>query len=53
MLLANQPGVTENFSEVDLNSRGFGILDVAFRDDRTAFAVGGSGSLYKSEDAGK
>ncbi len=53
MLVADEPGVTERFSDVKLNSRGFGILDVGFRDASTAFAVGGSGSLYKSEDAGK
>ena len=28
VLLADEPGVTENYSEVKINSRGFGILDV-------------------------
>jgi len=28
VLLASEPGVTEKFEEVKLNSRGFGILDV-------------------------
>jgi photosystem II stability/assembly factor-like uncharacterized protein len=51
--LADAPGVTEAYSDVALNSRGFGILDVGFRSNGEAFAVGGSGSLYKSADAGK
>lgn len=53
VLVAAESGITEKFVDVNLNSRGFGILDVGFRDESTAFAVGGSGSLYKSEDAGK
>lgn len=53
VFLGEQAGVTEKFEELPLNSRGFGILDVGFRDSSTAFAVGGSGSLYKSEDSGK
>jgi len=37
-----------------ISSRGFGILDVAFTpsDPRTGYAVGGSGSLFKTTDAG-
>jgi len=53
VLLATEPGVTESFDEVKLNSRGFGILDIGFKDEKTGFAVGGSGSLFKSEDGGK
>mmetsp|Transcript_25154 Transcript_25154/g.63824 ORF Transcript_25154/g.63824 Transcript_25154/m.63824 type:complete len:405 (-) Transcript_25154:716-1930(-) len=53
VLVADQPGVAEKFGDVKLNSRGFGILDVGFRDNNKAFAVGGSGSLYKSEDGGR
>lgn len=43
----------DKFGTVDINSRGFGILDVSFKDDKVGFACGGSGSLYKSEDGGK
>ncbi|KAG2502060.1 hypothetical protein HYH03_000554 [Edaphochlamys debaryana] len=44
---------SDNFKDVAINSRGFGILDVGFRDDKIAFACGGSGSLYRSDDGGK
>ncbi|KAJ9520220.1 hypothetical protein QJQ45_030172 [Haematococcus lacustris] len=53
VLVATEPGVTEKFEDVKLNSRGFGILDVGFRNSEVAYAVGGSGSLFKSEDGGK
>lgn len=43
----------EKFENVAINSRGFGILDVGFKDEKTAYACGGSGSLYRSEDGGK
>lgn len=53
VLFSNESGVSENFENAKLSSRGFGILDVSFRNDTAGFAVGGSGSLYKSEDGGK
>ena len=53
LLLAPETGVTENFDETKFNSRGFGILDVGFKNESIVFACGGSGSLYKSEDGGK
>ncbi|KXZ52071.1 hypothetical protein GPECTOR_10g1094 [Gonium pectorale] len=54
VLLSEEPGLsTDKFESVNINSRGFGILDVGFRDDKVAFACGGSGSLYRSEDGGK
>ena len=41
------------FDQAKLGSRGFGLLDVKFAaDKKTAFACGGSGSLFKSEDGG-
>lgn len=49
----NEPGIVEEFTQAKLTSRGFGILDVGFKDSSTAFAVGGSGTLYTSEDGGK
>lgn len=53
LLLSPEIGITEKFDETKFNSRGFGILDVGFKDASVAFACGGSGSLYKSEDGGK
>lgn len=51
--LAKEGGVTESFEEVDVKSRGFGILDVAFQTENVAYACGGSGSLFRSDDGGK
>lgn len=53
LLVSPDAGVSETFNETKFNSRGFGILDVGFRNENLAFACGGSGSLYKSEDSGK
>ncbi|PNW82097.1 hypothetical protein CHLRE_06g273700v5 [Chlamydomonas reinhardtii] len=54
VLVSEDAGLaSEKFKDVTINSRGFGILDVGFRDDKVAFACGGSGSLYRSEDGGK
>lgn len=52
LLFAREGGITESFDNSSLNSRGFGILDVGFKDGKTAFACGGSGSLFKSTDGG-
>lgn len=43
----------QSFKQVKIGSRGFGILDVKFKDGNVGFACGGSGSLYKTEDGGK
>mmetsp|Transcript_18427 Transcript_18427/g.39606 ORF Transcript_18427/g.39606 Transcript_18427/m.39606 type:complete len:407 (-) Transcript_18427:753-1973(-) len=53
LYVSPETGVTERFDETKFNSRGFGILDVGFRNENLAFACGGSGSLYKSEDGGR
>ena len=34
--------------QAKINSRGFGILDIKFVDDRLGYACGGSGSLFKT-----
>lgn len=47
LLLSKESGISEAFEPTKFNSRGFGILDVGFKDAKTAFACGGSGSLYK------
>ncbi|KAG1664832.1 hypothetical protein FOA52_007090 [Chlamydomonas sp. UWO 241] len=52
LLFSPQKGVSEGFDGSKFNSRGFGILDVGFKDDTTVFACGGSGSLFKSTDGG-
>ena len=43
----------EIFEEKRIGSRGFGILDLGFRTTGEAWAAGGSGSLFQSEDAGQ
>uniref|UniRef100_A0A7R9V5I5 Photosystem II stability/assembly factor n=1 Tax=Chlamydomonas euryale TaxID=1486919 RepID=A0A7R9V5I5_9CHLO len=52
LLFASENGITETFDSGRLNSRGFGILDVGFKDNNTVYACGGSGSLFKSADGG-
>lgn len=52
VLLGKTQGVTEKFNATKLKSRGFGILDVGFRSNNIAYACGGSGSQYKTEDGG-
>ncbi|KAM7272011.1 hypothetical protein ACFE04_031225 [Oxalis oulophora] len=46
-------GITEDFEEVPVQSRGFGILDVGFRSQDEAWAAGGSGILLRSNNGGK
>ncbi|KAJ8609761.1 hypothetical protein CTAYLR_010731 [Chrysophaeum taylorii] len=41
------------FSTANLNSGGYGILDVAWRTDDEVWAVGGGGTMYVSRDGGK
>ena len=44
---------TPAFNNANLNSGGYGILDVAWRDDNEVWAVGGGGTMYVSTDGGK
>lgn len=53
LFLGRGNGVTEDFDEVRISSRGFGILDVGFRSQDEAWAAGGSGVLLKTIDGGK
>ncbi|GBG72189.1 hypothetical protein CBR_g11122 [Chara braunii] len=53
LYLSQGEGVSENFKEARLSSRGFGILDVGFVSKDQAFAAGGSGILLKTQDGGK
>ncbi|CAK9146006.1 unnamed protein product [Ilex paraguariensis] len=45
--------ITEEFEEVPVQSRGFGILDVGYRSQVEAWAAGGSGILLKTTNSGK
>jgi len=45
-------GVTEEFEQRRIGARGFGILDVGFKNDNEVWAAGGSGSLFRSTDGG-
>eukprot|EP00244_Chara_vulgaris_P014837 TRINITY_DN955_c0_g1_i6.p1 TRINITY_DN955_c0_g1~~TRINITY_DN955_c0_g1_i6.p1 ORF type:complete len:476 (+),score=69.71 TRINITY_DN955_c0_g1_i6:478-1905(+) len=53
LYLSQGEGVSEDFKEARLSSRGFGILDVGFVSNAQAFAAGGSGILLKTQDGGK
>ncbi|TQD99818.1 hypothetical protein C1H46_014556 [Malus baccata] len=45
--------LTEDFEEVPVQSRGFGILDVGYRSKDEAWAAGGSGILLQTTNGGK
>lgn len=53
LFLGRGIGVTENFDEQKIPSRGFGILDVGYRSKDEAWAAGGSGILLRTTDGGK
>jgi len=44
---------TPNFQTSSLNSGGYGILDVAWKNENEVWAVGGGGTMYVSKDGGK
>ncbi|KAK9855782.1 hypothetical protein WJX84_009581 [Apatococcus fuscideae] len=52
VFFGQEKGGTEKFEQAKLGSRGFGILDVSFRDGSLGYACGGSGSLFKTSDGG-
>lgn len=41
------------FTEADIKTGGYGITDVAYRNDKEVWAVGGSNTMYVSFDGGK
>ena len=49
---AGLPESDDDFEEEKIGSRGFGILDIGFRNDTEAWAAGGSGTLFRSDDGG-
>ncbi|CAL5224094.1 g6721 [Coccomyxa viridis] len=52
--LSSEEGVSDKFDQAKLGSRGFGILDVGFKNNsKEGYAVGGSGTLLKTEDNGQ
>lgn len=53
LYLSKGTGITEDFEEVQVQSRGFGILDVGFRSKDEAWAAGGSGVLLRTNNGGK
>lgn len=53
LYLSRGTGITEEFDEIQVSSRGFGILDVGYRSKDEAWAAGGSGILLRTENGGK
>ncbi|KAJ1422085.1 WD40/YVTN repeat-like-containing domain superfamily [Sesbania bispinosa] len=53
LYLSKGTGITEDFEEVTVQSRGFGILDVGYRSSDEAWAAGGSGILLRTTNGGK
>lgn len=57
-LLVSSDGVDLNseefpFKEANIKTGGYGITDVAWRDDNEVWAVGGSNTMFVSKDNGK
>ncbi|CAA7403420.1 unnamed protein product [Spirodela intermedia] len=53
LFLSKGTGINEEFEEVPVRSRGFGILDVGYRSKDEAWAAGGSGVLLRTTDGGR
>lgn len=53
LYLSRGTGINEEFEEVPVQSRGFGILDVGYRSKDEAWAAGGSGVLLRTTNGGK
>ncbi len=47
LLVASAPGIQDKFEESKIQSRGFGLLDLGFKDASVGYAAGGSGSLFR------
>ncbi|KAJ8428595.1 hypothetical protein Cgig2_021843 [Carnegiea gigantea] len=53
LYLSKGTGLSEEFEEVPVQSRGFGILDIGYRSQDEAWAAGGSGILLRTTNGGK
>uniref|UniRef100_A0A0D9WUE3 Photosynthesis system II assembly factor Ycf48/Hcf136-like domain-containing protein n=1 Tax=Leersia perrieri TaxID=77586 RepID=A0A0D9WUE3_9ORYZ len=53
LFLSKGSGITEDFDEASVQSRGFGLLDVGYRSKDEAWAAGGSGVLLKTTNGGR
>ncbi|RVW65132.1 Photosystem II stability/assembly factor HCF136, chloroplastic [Vitis vinifera] len=53
LYLSKGTGISEDFEEIPVQSRGFGILDVGYRSKEEAWAAGGSGVLLRTTNGGK
>ena len=49
----SQLDIEQQFTSSKINSGGYGIIDVCWSGDNTAWAVGGSGVIFQSTDGGK
>lgn len=49
----NQVDIETLFEPSKINSGGYGIIDVCWRDELNVWAVGGSGVIFQSTDGGK
>lgn len=49
----NEVEIEQRFKPSKINSGGYGIIDVCWRDKANVWAVGGSGIIFESNDGGK
>lgn len=49
----NQVDIEKLFTQSKINTGGYGIIDVCWKDEKTVWAVGGSGIIFESKDGGK
>lgn len=47
-----QVDIEKLFKPCKINTGGYGIIDVVWKDEKTVWAVGGSGVIFKSQDGG-
>jgi photosystem II stability/assembly factor-like uncharacterized protein len=49
----SQVDTEKQFNPSKINTSGYGIIDVTWKDDKNVWAVGGSGIIFESKDGGK
>lgn len=49
----NQVDIEKLFETTKINTGGYGIIDVCWKDENNVWAVGGSGIIFESKDGGK